>query len=153
MSTARVAALPTVNPYSTGLDAGGYTLAELFPEVDPQFRPFGSRVLVQLRRVVHTTKSGIILAQETKDTEAWNIQVAKLIRLGPLAFRRRDTAEPWPEGVWAQPGDFVKVPRWGGDRWSLDQPSGEPVAVVLFNDADLLGKYEGDPLRIRAYLA
>lgn len=146
--------LPTVSPFSTGLDVSGHSLAELFPTVDPEFRPFGSRVLLQLRRITNKTKSGILLAQDTKDTEAWNIQVGRIISCGPLAFKRRDTAEPWPEGVWAAPGDFVKVPRWGGDRWSIEmEDGGAPVAIVLCNDSDLIGAYTGDPLKIKAYLA
>ena len=145
--------LPTVSPYSTGLDVSGHTLEELFPLVDPEFRPFGSRVLVQLRRTVSKTKSGIILSAGTKDTEAWNIQVARVISMGPLAFKRRDTAESWPEGMWAAVGDFVKVPRWGGDRWSIKmEDGGEPVAIVLCNDSDLIGAYTGNPLAIKAYL-
>lgn len=146
--------MPTVNPFSTGFDVSGHGLDELFPVVDPEFRPFGSRVLVQLRRTVNKTKSGIVLVSATKETEAWNIQVAKIISCGPLAFKRRDTATDWPEGVWAKVGDFVKVPRWGGDRWSLDMnDGGEPVAIVLCNDSDLIGAYTGDPLKIKAYLA
>lgn len=147
------ATLPTVNPYATGLDATGHTLEDLFPAVDPEFTPFGSRVLVQLRRVFNKTKGGIILAQETKDNEAWNVQVARIMKVGPLAFKNRSTGEAWPEGIWANVGDYVKIPRWGGDRWSIAQAEGEPVAVVLLNDSDLFGRYEGDPLRIKAYLA
>src|SRR5690349_20536211 len=88
----------TVSPYSTGIEVDG-ALEDFFPEVDPGFTPFGTRVLVQLRRVMDRTKSGIILSQETKDTEDWNVQVAKLIRVGPLAFKRRDSATDWPEAV------------------------------------------------------
>ncbi len=145
--------LPSVSPYSTGVDVSGHKMEDLFPHVDPEFRPFGARVLLQLRRTITTTKSGIILSAGTKETEAWNIQVARIIAVGPLAFKRRDTAEDWPEGMWAKVGDFVKVPRWGGDRWSLEQTDGgEPVAIVLVNDSDLIGAYTGDPLKIKAYL-
>lgn len=146
--------LPTVAPYSTGFDMTGHTLEDLFPLVDPEFKPYGSRVLAQLRRTTSKTKSGIILAASTKETEAWNIQVARIISMGPLAFKRRDTAEDWPEGMWAKVGDFVKVPRWGGDRWSIDmEDGGEPVAIVLCNDSDLIGAYTGNPLKIKAWLA
>lgn len=145
--------LPTIHPYSQGLDATGHTLEDLFPTVNPEFEPFGHRVLLQLRRVFGTTKSGIVLVEETKDTEAYNIQVARIISMGPLAFKRRDDAQPWPEGMWAKPGDFVKVLRWGGDRWSLPMPSGEPVALILISDNDLLGKFTGDPLGQKAYIS
>lgn len=145
--------LPTVAPYSTGIDVSDRELAELFPAVNPEFRPFGTRVVVQLRRTVNKTKSGIVLVANTKETEAWNIQVGRIVSVGPLAFKKRDTAEPWPEGIWATVGDFVKVPRWGGDRWSIEMTDGgEPVAIVLVNDSDLIGAYTGDPLKIKAYL-
>ena len=144
--------LPTVNPYSTGLEAEG-TLEDYFPEgVDPGFTPFGSRVVVQLRRVKDRTKSGIILSSSTKETEAWNTQVAKLIKVGPLAFKKRDSGEPWPEGVWAGVGDFVRVPRWGGDRWSVKDEEGNDIAMLVLNDHELIGRIDGDPLKVRSYV-
>lgn len=143
-----------ISPYSQGIDATGHTLEDLFPKVDPEFEPFGTRVVLQVRRVFNTTRSGIILAEETKKNEAYNMQIAKVISMGGLAFRRRDTAEPWPEGIWAKPGDFVKIMRWGGDNWSVDPgDGGEPVMFRLMNDTDLLGRFTGDPLKVKAYLA
>ncbi len=145
---------PTLSPYSTGFDATGHTLEDLFPEIDPEFRPFGARVLVQLRRVFSQTKGGIILVQDSKDTEAWNIQSAKLIAVGPLAFKNRATADAWPEGAWAQLGDFVLVPRYGGDRRSIKAPDGkEDVVIVLLDDKDLYGALTGDPLKVKAYIS
>ena len=102
----------TVNPYATGIDASGFDMDQLWPEVDPQFKPFGARLLIQIRRVVNTTKSGIVLVTESKDTEAWNMQVGKIISMGPLAFKNRKNAEDWPEGMWAKVGDFVRFLGW-----------------------------------------
>lgn len=145
--------LPGVSPYSSPLEAEG-TLEEFFPDgVDPGFTPFGSRVLVQLRRVKSTTKSGIILAASTKDSEAWNTQVARIVRMGPIAFCKRDSGDPWSEGVWAKVGDYVRVPRWGGDRWSVKTPDGVgDVVFLVLNDHELMGRVEGDPLKVRAYV-
>ncbi len=143
----------TVSPYATGTDASMHEMSEVFPQVDPQFLPFGNKVLVQLRRVVTKSKGGILLTTGTTDTEAWNMQVGKLIAIGPLAFKRRDTAEPWPEGMWAKLGDFVRVPRWGGDRLSVNlSDGGLPVVVLVMNDSDLLGAYTGDPRDVRAFI-
>lgn len=144
--------LPGVSPFSSTIMQES-TLAEAFPEnTDPGFTPFGTRVVVQLRRVKNTTKSGIILTQSTKDSEAWNTQVAKLVKVGPLAFKKRDSGEDWPEGVWAKPGDFVRVPRWGGDRWSVEADDGGEVAFLTLNDHELIGRVDGDPLKVRAYV-
>jgi co-chaperonin GroES (HSP10) len=145
--------LPVVSPYSQGLDATGHSLEDLFPQVDPEFDPFGHRVVLQLRRVFKATRSGIILTEETKQNEAYNIQVARVVKCGPLAFKKRDSGQPWPEGVWAQPGDFVKILRFGGDQWSVPVEGGEPVIFRLVSDSDLLGKYTGNPLAVKAYIA
>lgn len=145
--------LPTVSPYSTGMDGMMMSMEEAFPEVKLDFRPFGTRVVVQLRRVVTKTKSGILLGRETKDTEAWNTQVGKIIAIGELAFKNRRTGEGWPEGAWAVVGQFVRFARHVGDRFSLKpEDEGEDVAVLILNDADLIGEYLGDPRDVRAYL-
>ena len=110
-------------------------------------------MLVQLRRVITRTASGLYLAQDTKDTEAYNIQVGRVLAMGPLAFCNRTTGLPWAEGKWAQVGDFVRFQRHIGDRLTVKmEDGGEPVVVLLLNDADLSGKYTGDPLRVRSYI-
>ena len=87
-------------------------LAWAFPSVDPGAKPLGGRILVQLRRTKRkTTDAGIILVEETKETEKWNNMVAKVVEIGPLAFRHRDTMQPWPEGSWCNEGDYIRVPK------------------------------------------
>src|SRR3954470_639267 len=81
-------------------------LDEAFPVVNPNYRPFGERVLVQIRSPKRKSAGGIMLPDEVRDTEKWNTQVAKVIALGPTAFKSRTTLEGWPEGDWCQPGDF-----------------------------------------------
>lgn len=125
-----------------------------FPEIDPGIQPLGSRVLVQLRRVKKTTQSGIILANESREHEKYNTQIAKLFSVGPLAFKKRDTMEPWPEGVWAEVGDFVRVPKYGGDRFEVqipDEPE-EPALFMLVNDHELIAKITGDPMKYWEYI-
>lgn len=127
-------------------------MAEAFPAVDAGIQPFGSRVLVQIRTPKRKTAGGIILSADTRDTEKWNTQVAKVISHGPVAYRNRNTLEPWPEGSWARPGEFVRVPKYGGDRWEVAMANGESALFVIFNDLDIIGKVEGDPLAIRAFI-
>ena len=117
------------------------------------FDPLASTVLlIQIRRVVNTTKSGIVLVTESKDTEAWNMQVGKIISMGPLAFKNRKNAEDWPEGMWAKVGDFVRFPRWGGDRITVNMKEGDPVVILILNDHDLLGAYQGDPREVHTFI-
>lgn len=127
-------------------------LAEAFPAIDPGIQPFGSRVLVQIRNPKQTTASGIIIDPGSKDTEKWNTQVAKVITLGPLAFKNRNTMESWPEGSWCQPGEYVRVAKYGGDRWEVPYGTRETALFVIFNDLDIIGRVTGDPLAIRAFI-
>jgi co-chaperonin GroES (HSP10) len=132
------------------------TLAEAFPEVDPLMAPYGARVLVQLRAVKErVTEAGLLLPEEVKETEKWNTMIGKVIAIGPLAFKKRDDMEPWPEGAWANTGDFVRVPKWGGDRWEIDfEENGlkGKALFTFFNDHELIGKVTGDPRAIKAFI-
>lgn len=127
-------------------------LIEAFPEADPGITPFGSRVLVQIRSPKTKTASGIILDNGSRDTEKWNTQVAKVVSVGSLAFKNRNSMESWPEGSWCSPGDYVRVAKYGGDRWEVPLPNGESALFVIFNDLDIIGQVTGDPLAIRAFI-
>ncbi len=125
-------------------------LKQAFPPADPGVKPLGSRVLVQIRTPMAKTKGGILLTTNDRDTEKDNTQVARVVSCGALAFHNRNTAELWPEGAWCAAGDFVRVPRYGGDRFIVR--SGEENAIfVLFNDLDLLGVVTGDIDNIKAF--
>ncbi len=129
-------------------------IAWAFPSVDPGAKPLGGRVLVQLRRTKKTvTSAGIILVEETKETEKWNNMVAKVIENGPLAFKKRDSMEPWPEGSWCDPGDYIRVPKWGGDRWEVEVGDEEEKALfMILNDHEIIAKVTGNPLEMRAFV-
>ena len=130
-------------------------LAWAFPEVNPGQRPFGGRVIVQLRRI--KKKAGrIIMIEETKENEKWNNMIGKVVAIGPLAFKNRDTMQAWAEGSWAEIGDFVRVPKWGGDRWERSVPTEDdkedPVLFMTINDHELIAKVTDDPLSFKAYV-
>jgi len=131
-------------------------LAWAFPSVDPGAKPLGARILVQLRRTKkRATSAGIILVEETKETEKWNNMVAKVLEIGPLAFKKRDTMESWPEGSWCEVGDYIRVPKWGGDRWEVPVP-GEPdedaALFMVLNDHEVIAKLTGNPLAMKAFV-
>jgi len=131
------------------------SIDQAFPEVDPGLIPFGSRVLVQKRSPRTVTKGGIIVPDDTQETEFWNTQVAKVITLGPVAFKNRDTLEVWPEKAWCEVGAYVRVPKYGGDTWFVDLPEAtgmEKACFVLFNDLDLIGQITCNPMDVIAYL-
>lgn len=121
-------------------------LSDAFPEADPGLIPFGSDVLVQLRTPRLVSSGGIALVEESRETDQWNTQAAKVIAFGPVCFCNRTTLEKWPEGDWAKVGDFVRVPKYGGDRWWVDVPGSVDgkALFVLFNDLDLKGRVPED---------
>jgi co-chaperonin GroES (HSP10) len=130
-------------------------LAAAFPAIDPEFEPFGDRVLVQLRTSKKMSDGGIIIPDDAQETDQWSTQVAKVLALGDTAFKNQDTLESWKEGDWCEPGEFVRVTKYGGDRWRLPIPGTndrEFAIFIVFRDLDLLGRYRGDPLKVKAYL-
>ena len=127
-----------------------------FPQVDPGAEPLGARILVQLRRTKKTSDSGIILVSETKDTEKYQNMVGKVMMIGPLAFKNRDTMASWPEGSWCQVGDYIRVPKWGGDRWEVQVPGEgdleEKALFMIVNDHEVIAKITSDPLKVIAFI-
>lgn len=109
----------------------GRSESDCFPEVDPGVQPQGNRIVVQLRKAKDVSKGGIILVGDTKATEKWNEVIAKVVCVGPLAYKDLSTLEPWPEGAWADPGDLVRVIKYGGDRWAVPHGDGEVVFIIL----------------------
>ena len=127
-----------------------------FPEVDPGTIPLGSMLLVQIRSPRLRTSGGIILTAETQETNMWNEQVAKVLAIGPLCFKNRTTGAPWPEGQWCDVGDLIRVPKYGGDRYSIHYgpKEGEVANFVVFKDTDVIAKVrpDFDASKIRAYV-
>lgn len=124
-----------------------------FPTVNPKVVPLGARVLVQLVSPRQKTASGIVLVEETKETERWNNQVARILAVGPLAFCNRETGEPWKEGFWAEPGDFVIIPRWGGQRRTVKSTDGtETVYFATVNDHEIIERVYGNPLELETFI-
>jgi len=130
-------------------------IAWAFPNVDAGIAPLGARILVQLRRT-KKKKGRIILVEETREAEKWNGQIAQVVCIGPLAFKNRDTMAPWAEGSWVVPGDFIRVPKWGGDRWERPDPNAElnedPVLFMVLNDHEIISKVTCDPLSFKAFV-
>lgn len=122
-----------------------------FPEVSPSVLPTGARVLVQLMSNNTKTASGIVLVKETRDTEQWNMQVARVLAVGDIAFCNRETGQPWREGIWCEPGDFVIIPRWGGQRRTVTGNDGQEVYFATVNDHEIIERVYGNPLELETY--
>ena len=118
-------------------------LEEAFPQVIPGVRPLGTRVLVQLRTVRSKTASGIVLVDDTKQFNKVTTQLGKVVDIGPIAFRNRETGQLWPEGVWARPGDYIRLPKYGGDRFERKIPGTDDTALFcIFQDHEIIAKVD-----------
>lgn len=119
------------------------TLEEAFPQVESGVHPLGTRVLVQLRTVRTKTFGGIILHSNTKEFNKATTQLGKVIQIGPISFRNRETGQLWPEGVWAKPGDYIRLPKWGGDRFERKIPGTEDTALFcIFQDHEIIARVD-----------
>lgn len=114
---------------------------ECFPAIDTGIEVAGDRVLVQLRREKSTSKGGIILVDETRQTLRFNETVAKVIQIGPLAYKSPEDLTPWVEGPWCKEGDLVRTIKYGGDRFVV-QPDdeGSPVVFITLQAREIISR-------------
>ena len=116
-----------------------------FPNVEPGARPTGNQVMIQLRTVPKQSSGGIVLVEETKVFNKGNTQVARLVKCGQIAFKDRGTGETWKEGAWAEVGDIVLAPRYGGFRFEVPVPGTDDEAIfAIINDFDIKMVIEGN---------
>lgn len=88
--------------------------------IDHLIEPAGFRVLVQILPPEESLKrwqeSQLVMPPEVRDRE-WGAQVwAKVIKLGPQAYKGKETfgAEPW-----CKPGDHIMMRPYAGTRFMV----------------------------------
>lgn len=131
----------------------------LFPEVECPIIPLGNRILVQVASPIDQTTGGVILPSEVQEFQKWSQKLAKVLKLANLAYRDRNTFEPWPEGPWCQEGDWIRIPQYGGDRVEITVPADKakyPGHLALFctiPDRDAWSKVPQDinPMTMRGW--
>lgn len=117
------------------------TEAECFPVVDHGVEVAGDRVLVQLRRPKTKSKGGIVLVEETQQTIKFNETVAKVVQVGPLAYKNLDDLSDWIEGPWCKNGDLVRTIKYGGDRFVIDAgDDGAPVVFITLQAREIISR-------------
>jgi co-chaperonin GroES (HSP10) len=149
--------------------AGVLTALEMaFPAIEFAHQPCGEFVIVQLRSARRFSASGLDLSA-AKQTEEDNTQVALVAAIGPGCFKNRSTGELWPEGPWYKVGDYVRCPKYGGDRITAKvkyhlpermvgvqmrdaEEVEDDVVFAVFKDRDIHAVVTGDPLQVKAYL-
>lgn len=117
------------------------SITDAFPEVDPGERPCGSLILIQVKRPAFRTKAGIHLTESDRQTEYDNTKVAKVIAVGPLAFKSRETGAAWPEGRWFEVGDYIRLSQHNAQTWTVPLPGTRGIGLeerVVFGYMDEL---------------
>lgn len=144
-------------------------LEEAFPGpeqgCDPLTEPMPHLVLLQIRRAKNETDGGLVVPDEVRQAEAANTQVAIVRAIGSNCFKNPDTLQPWKEGPWFKVGDYLRIPRFNGFRFSVKwtvpkewdsrrdgRSTEEDVGFVMFEPIQLTGIIKGDPLKITSYI-
>lgn len=147
----------TQRVWRSQLDQKGVNdLAYSFPQIDPGMTVTGPRILVQYHRPLDTMGSlGLLVKHEaTKTQEQWASQIGLVVAFGPLTYRnRKDMRHWWPEGPWCVPGDFIRTPRYGTDRYTVPLPhdKSERVTFGFINENDCLAVIGCNPLDINDF--
>jgi co-chaperonin GroES (HSP10) len=72
--------------------------------------PTGWRVLVRPYEGKKTTQGGIVLPEDVRKKEAVGTVVAKVIKVGPLAYK---DSSKFGNQAWCNEGDWVCIGRYG----------------------------------------
>lgn len=111
---------------------------EMFPEVECGAEPCGNKIIVQLKFTPQKV-GRFIVVPETQKTQKYQEVIAKVVKVGPVAFRSMKDLSPWPEGEWVVPGDHVRVAKYGGDRWSIPYEDDHVHFIVIY-DHEVIAK-------------
>jgi co-chaperonin GroES (HSP10) len=122
---------------------------EAFPAIDPGFVPNGNRVLIQVRRPKTKTKGGILLTEQNADVQLYDEQVGRVVAIGQAAFRNPADMTTWAEDPWFDVGDFVRFPKFGGDKTWTVSADGESTLFIVFREFDTIGRIYCNPLDIK----
>ena len=112
-----------------------------FPEVDSGLEVLGGGILIQGKFIPQKSRGGIIITENTRKMDSYDVMIGKVVGIGPLAYKNKETLEPWKEGPWCKIGDIVSIPRTGS-RYSKRFPDGEEIHFVLVGDTEVKVVYK-----------
>ncbi len=132
-----------------------YTIDEAFPPVSVDFEPTLNRVLVQLREPRKKVGS-IIIGDDTADASRETTSIAKILAIGPLAFRKTGRGADWMnEDNMPKPGDYIAITKFVGNRYRVKPTSGnaKEANLCVLDDTQIIGVRVIDPLNSATFSA
>ncbi len=94
-------------------------------------KPMGWKVLVQADQAKAKTKGGIYLPSMTVDNQEYLTAFGRVIAMGELAYKDRDTGQQW-HGEWPKEGDRVSYGKYAGQKLTVNG-----VKLLLLNDDEI----------------
>jgi co-chaperonin GroES (HSP10) len=94
-------------------------------------RPTGWRILVRPYEGKKTTQGGIVLPEDVRKKEAVGTVVAKVIKIGPLAYK---DSSKFGNQAWCSEGDWVCIGRYAGARFR----DKEEKELRIINDDEVI---------------
>lgn len=143
------------------------TLAEYFPPVDLPIKAFQDWAIVQMKRSFDDNKTagGVLLpgakSSDEKGQQEWHETTAKVISIGPVFQKTRDTLEYWPEcrddsSNIIKLGDIVRIPEHLAGRFTVQTSDGDEIKCIFVRDINIMGASVGDPIetidRVKSYV-
>ena len=109
--------------------------------------PLNWKVLIQPHQVQMKTKGGLHLPSVSKDNEEYLTAHGRVVSMGELAFRDRDTGEKWKMSTTPGVGNRVTYGKYAGQKVTVNG-----VRFLLLND-DELTSILPDDVEITSYVA
>ena len=109
--------------------------------------PLNWKVLIQPHQVQMKTKGGLHLPSVSKANEEYLTAHGRVVSMGELAFRDRDTGEKWKMSTTPVVGNRVTYGKYAGQKVTVNG-----VRFLLLND-DELTSILPDDVEITSYVA
>ena len=109
--------------------------------------PLNWKVLIQPHQVQMKTKGGLHLPSVSKDNEEYLTAHGRVVSMGELAFRDRDTGEKWKMSTTPVVGNRVTYGKYAGQKVTVNGGR-----FLLLND-DELTSILPDDVEITSYVA
>ena len=107
--------------------------------------PRGFKLLIEKPKPKEKTDGGILLPDQAIEAENYLSICAKLVKIGPMAWKDRETGKWWNGGPWANVGDWLIIPKFTQFRMEIDDKE-----YRFINDDEVIAVVS-DPTVIKVY--